>query len=138
MSIAYHPPFGPKLDPMNVGSGHETEKVRDAEKIEGGTAFWEPTIGAVSAIMKRLGYEHSRLLGFDDKLQSEERTLLRYWYGHQLRVNEGKARLDHLPRARVHMIYEKQPNSITLQPFRGAEQRFPEWDYALQQRYGVK
>lgn len=137
VSLAYHPSSGRALDPMNIG-GVDAPKAADEDKIEGGTAFWEPTPGAVIAITRRLGFVHSTLLGYGERLESENKAIGRHWNEHLKKANAGKVKLEKLPEERVHMLFEKTAGSVAIKPFRGGEARLPDWDHALIQRLGLK
>jgi SAM-dependent methyltransferase len=132
LSIAYHPTQSKTLDPMNTGRAKDGEhkQVSDAEKVEGNASFWEPTPGAVKAIMARLGYVHSTLLGYEDELSSEE-TIMRRWRDHEIAVKLGTRPATRLPQARVHMLFEKRKGSIQLASTDVARSRLPQWDQAL-------
>jgi SAM-dependent methyltransferase len=133
LSMAFHPPSRRPLDPMNTGRKADADdagEITDADKVEGDSAFWEPTPGAVKAILRRLGYEHQKVLGYDENLVSEN-TILRRWHDHLNKVNSGARKLDDIPRARVHMLFEKEAGSIQLAERNVAEARIPEWDQAL-------
>jgi SAM-dependent methyltransferase len=133
-SFAYHNPDTERLDPMNISSGHEEKPVEDFEKIEGKAGFWEPTAGAVKAIMRRLGFTDSRLLGYGENLVSEE-DAMHLWYKHLRNTAAGKGSLDRVPRSRVHMLFEKRPGSIVLRPFKDAEAELPAWDVAWRRKF---
>jgi SAM-dependent methyltransferase len=131
LSIAYHPPGSGPLDPMNVRGATNPDPANDADKIEGNTAFWEPTPGAVKVMTRRLGFGHARLIGYGERLESERKTVARHWTRHLQRANEGEERLDRLPRERVHMLFEKTQGQITIKDFSTVEERLPLWDVAL-------
>ena len=131
MSLAYHPQSSQELDPMNTGRSQvEGGAAADDEKIEGNASFWEPTPGAVKTIMRRLGYTHATLLGYEDDLVPES-TIMRRWHDHEAAVKAGKRKPTTLPQARVHMLFEKVPNSIRLVSPEEARRRLPAWDQAL-------
>lgn len=137
LSLAYHPPGGKRLDPMNVARVDDPEGAK-MRKVEGDTAFWEPTPGAVAAIARRLGFKHATLLGYDEDLVSERRILARCWKQHAKKLRAGDAKLGTLPRARVHMLFEKRAGSIELQDLAGGEARLPKWDVALRKSLGLE
>jgi SAM-dependent methyltransferase len=134
LSVAYHPTQSKTLDPMNTGRAKDGvhAKVSDAEKIEGNASFWEPTPGAVKAIMARLGYVHATLLGYEDELVSEE-TIMHRWRDHEIAVKLGARSATRLPQARVHMLFEKHKGSIKVASIDVARARLPRWDQALLQ-----
>lgn len=136
MSIAYHPAGGKALDPMNTGRSKDGSEgraaVADKDKIEGKTAFWEPTPGAVAAIARRLGYVHGTLLGYGDDFDTESETIAQSWQTHLSEINAGKARMDKLPEARVHMLFEKKKGSVPIKGLGSGEYRIPQWDQAMQ------
>lgn len=132
LSVAYHYPEAPALDPMNVSSAVSEAKVEDRQKIEGSTGFWEPTPGAVAAIVRRLGYVHSRLLGYDEDMVSEERIMARVWARHLAETQAGAVPFERLPTGRLHMLFEKRAGSIlTDEPLDSAHVPLPKWDTAL-------
>jgi SAM-dependent methyltransferase len=131
LSIAYHPPGNRPLDPMNIRAAGDHDPANDREKIEGNTAFWEPTPGAVKVITQRLGFVHATLIGYGERLESERKALTRHWTRHLQRANEGKERLDRLPRERVHMLFEKKQGLIAIKDLSTAGERLPPWDVAL-------
>jgi ubiquinone/menaquinone biosynthesis C-methylase UbiE len=133
-SFAYHNPDAKRLDPMNISSGHEEKPVEDFEKIEGKAGFWEPTAGAVKAIMRRLGFKDARLLGYGESLVSED-DAMHLWYRHLRSTAAGTESLDRVPRSRVHMLFEKRPGSILLRPFKDAEALLPAWDVAWRRKF---
>lgn len=132
LSIAYHPTGHRALDPLNLKKPEAdgSVNVADKEKIEGDTAFWEPTPGAVKAIMQRLGFAHSQILGFGEELESED-SIMRIWNRHLKRVNAGKERLDKLPRGRVHMLFQREPGAIVFKDMASGLSRVPSWDEAM-------
>ncbi len=132
LSIAYHPTGHRALDPLNLKKPDADGAlgVADKDKIEGDTAFWEPTPGAVKTIMQRLGFAHSEILGFGEDMESED-SVMRLWNRHLARVNAGKERLDKLPRGRVHMLFQRQPGSIKLKDMSSGLSRIPSWDEAM-------
>jgi SAM-dependent methyltransferase len=129
LSMAYHPPGGSALDPMNLVQPGKA--ARDKDKVEGDVAFWEPTVGAVIAITSRLGFGYSKVLGFGEKLESENEVLASTWQRHQGKLLAGKAQPNTLPRARVHLLLEKSKNSIALKDVETAARALPTWDVAL-------
>jgi SAM-dependent methyltransferase len=131
LSIAHHPPGHPSLDPMNLTVTSKMAENENPTKIEGDTAFWEPSPGAVKAIMRRLGFVHAKLLGYGEKLEPEKRVIFRRWYQH-LRQNAGRVRFDSIPRDRVHMLFEKSGGSIRIKDLACGVDRLPTWDVALQ------
>jgi SAM-dependent methyltransferase len=132
LSVAYHPSGGKALDPMNTTNGTDGRAtVADKEKIEGQTAFWEPTPGAVAAIARRLGYVHGTLLGYGDDFDTESETIAQCWQKQMSAINAGKARMDKLPQARVHMLFEKKKGSISIKGLGSGEYRIPQWDQAM-------
>jgi SAM-dependent methyltransferase len=135
LSLAYHPPGRRALDPMNVNSVADAlgagKRIADGEKIEGDTAFWEPTPGAIKAIAGRLGYTSQTLIGYGENLMSEAEAIARGWNSHMEKVAAGKASIERLPRQRVHMLFERKPGSITLKNLKHGAQRIPEWDHAM-------
>ena len=137
LSVAYHYPKAPALDPMNLArpgaADPEAEAEGDRRKIEGSSGFWEPTPGAVTAIVRRLGYGHARLLGYDEDLVPESTILERVWARHLSEVEAGKAELEHLPRGRLHMLFEKAQGSIGVEePLESGRVPLPKWDVGLQ------
>lgn len=131
VSIAYHPPGTKALDPMNAGGTKPDAKIVDKDKIEGDTAFWEPTPGAVIAIMRRLGFVHSTVLGYNENFESERRATQKATTRLADRVKKGKASAEELPRARVHMLFEKTAGSIKIGNLADGDKLLPEWDDAL-------
>jgi hypothetical protein len=134
LSVAYHYPAAPFLDPMNIARhGGESEAAgNDKRKIEGDSGFWEPTPGAVAAITSRLGFVHARLLGYDEDLVPEEVILDRVWTRHLSDVAAGKALLEHLPRGRLHMLFEKERDAIKVDELKLGRVPLPKWDVGLQ------
>jgi SAM-dependent methyltransferase len=134
LSVAYHYPAAPFLDPMNIARhGGESEAAgNDKRKIEGDSGFWEPTPGAVAAITSRLGFAHARLLGYDEDLVPEEVILDRVWTRHLSDVAAGKALLEHLPRGRLHMLFEKERDAIKVDELKLGRVPLPKWDVGLQ------
>jgi hypothetical protein len=135
LSIAYHPPGKRELDPMNVRLMGETDSASDKQKVEGKTAFWEPTPGAIKVIMRRLGFGFERLVGYGERLDSEKKALSYNWSRHIKRVIAGRGHLSELPRERVHMIFEKKRGSVSLLDLREAPQRLPPWDVAMHRSF---
>jgi SAM-dependent methyltransferase len=136
LSIAFHPPGRRALDPMNTGrkaDGSDTTPVSDADKVEGNSSFWEPTPGAVKAMLRRLGYVHSKVIGYDEELVNEQ-AIVKKWHEHLTQVDRGERKLTDLPRARVHMLFEKEAGSIEVAEMRSAESRVPKWDRAMRRR----
>lgn len=134
LSVAYHYPAAKALDPMNIARhGGEPEPAGDDKrKIEGDSGFWEPTPGAVAAITRRLGFTHARLLGYDEDLVSEEAILERVWARHLSEVAAGKALFEHLPRGRLHMLFEKEAGAIGVDKLELGQVALPKWDVGLQ------
>ncbi len=133
LSMAYHPTKAAVLDPMNTGRKAELSdrgQITDKDKVEGNSAFWEPTPGAVKAMLGRLGYIHHTLIGYDEDLRSQDAIMAR-WREHETGVKRGRRSATNLPEARVHMLFEKQAGSIRLVPPDVARSRIPSWDHAL-------
>ena len=131
LSLAYHPPVGEALDPMNLESRDGKGSISDSDKIEGHTGFWEPTPGAVRTICRRLGFRHARLFGYGEDLKSETRTVVRSWAGQAARAVTRRAIIHQVPLSRVHMLFEREPGGIDLcDPF-GADLRLPDWEQAV-------
>lgn len=133
VSIAYHPAAAAILDPMNTGRKVDAQRaapITDDDKVQGGSAFWEPTPGAVKAMLRRLGYLHETLFGYDELLLSQDAVMQR-WREHEAAVRAGTRRPTDLPQARVHMLFEKRAGSIRLVPKSAARARIPAWDHAL-------
>ncbi len=128
LSVAYHDPAGEFLDPTNIGT--ERDAV-DKLKLEGGSGFWEPTPGAVTAIVGRLGFEHATLIGYGDRFHSERTMVDGTRAKHLARADDGRVTIERLPRGRVHMLFEKQKGTIAVRERRDA--KFPAWDVALQE-----
>ncbi len=124
--LAYHYPGGESLDPMNVkrfsGKNHGNKKV------EGETGFWEPTPGAVKAIMQRLRYRFNEILGYGDDLVDESTVIARHWSKYLASTKSGQAKPIKLSTTRVHMISGK---SEGIRIKNKDDIRFPEWDIAL-------
>jgi SAM-dependent methyltransferase len=137
LSIAYHAPVGPALDPMNISSpvtqGLKGESGSQVKKIEGETGFWEPTPGAIVAIARRLGYAHWRLLGYSTSFVPESTIIERSWKRHLKALRDGTCDMHELPRTRVHMILEKVRNSVLRDDLSG-HVKLPEWDLAIRSR----
>jgi hypothetical protein len=55
------------------------------------------------------------------------------WTKHLKAVNQGRATLDMLPRARLHMMFERKANVIKLHDLEDFASRLPQWDEALLQ-----
>ena len=138
LSLAYHPTVGDALNPKNVGPPQRHDGSRYSEKRatgggnEGQIGFWEPTPGAVSAICRRFGYNHARLLGYGEQFSSGTKTVAREWAVHLAKWMTGKAIFHQIPLTRVHMIVEKSPCSIELKGPLRSNIGFPVWDLALQ------
>jgi len=133
LSLAYHPTSAATLDPMNTGRKadlNDLGTVTDKDKVEGNSAFWEPTPGAVKAILSRLGYAHHTLLGYDEGLESQD-EVMRHWRAHESAVAAGREKATRVPEARVHMLFEKAEGSIRIAPQSVARTRIPAWDHAL-------
>lgn len=128
-SIAYHPAGSNPLDPMNLAFETTLPNLSDDAKIEGPSGFWEPTLGAVKQIMRRLGFSNSCVVGYDEDFARVGRTYLR-----------GARRLlweRQMPMGRVHMIFCKDDNAMDqiITPIQDTE--IPKWDEEMAQNIGL-
>lgn len=132
LSLAYHYPGGEALDPLNVR--RSTCDSQHSMKVEGSVGFWEPTPGAVRAIMKRIGYGICEVLGYDEDLVDEAEILTRFSSKMGGKVLSGLS-LVSLPTTRVHMVFGK---SELIIPQDRRVLTLPDWDFALLEAMGQR
>lgn len=138
LRLAYHTVEAKSLSAKNFLGPLHTDaseslhgKHADPDSYSGQTSFWEPTPGAVAAMCRWFGYEHTRIIGYGDKFDSETPTVLRKWAKHVEARVKGRRRPEQLPLARVHMVVEKSLGLIRVGNPLAETTEFPEWDLAL-------
>lgn len=139
ISMAYHNPVAEKLDPMNIARGGNLEPLEPLEpldaagenKIESSSGFWEPTIGAVRAIVCRHGINNWLTVGYGDRFSSGFPTGLRKW-GTQAWRYACRRKITHqVPVGRVHAMAWRSGSAVGLSDPGTAASRIPSWDLAM-------
>ena len=87
----------------------------------GKSLFWCPTPYAVTTIVRECGFEHTKVLGYNDALWPEWNLVL--WHLARKLVRPSTATY-----ARVHMIAERTLGSIQFKHRDLREARLPAWD----------
>lgn len=132
ISLAYHNPLSNYLDPSNLRQTiHSKEK---AKKIEAASGFWEPSIGATKAILRRCGFTGYNLLGFGDDFNSEIKQTFLSWASFFKQSIKRQTKSYQLPIARVHVLFWKEGKQIMLGDLGKARSNLPQWDLAINER----
>lgn len=107
-SVAYHR--------GEVRSGHAAGQPQSRKSL-----YWCPTPFAVETIVRECGFEHTKVLGYNEGLWPEGALVL--WHLARKLVRPSTAMF-----ARVHMTAERSPGSIRFKHADLRQGRLPEWD----------
>jgi len=127
LSFAVHPPHGDSLDPMNTAPAGAHAGKDDAIKVEGNTAFWEMTPGAVKTILGRLGFRYFKILGYGERFLSEKQ-ILKKKNTRDIFHAEDSDRI--FSNERLHMIASRNPVDTWIDPDFNSRELIPSWDFA--------
>lgn len=104
LRLAHHP-VTPILDPTNLRLG------MNKEKIEGLSAFWEPTMAAVASVGHSFGFTKSKSLGYGKHFWSANKQVI-----HSLRemVTQSIRHMAHptIPTARIHALLTESDDTL--------------------------
>lgn len=124
-SVAYHRTETDVLTTANLipAGTHSPEQIVGAQSQGGKSLFWCPTPYAVKTIVRECGFEHTKVLGYNEGLWPERNLILWHLARKLLRPST-------VTYARVHMTAERSPGSIRYKHADLRDAQLPEWDAA--------
>lgn len=128
LSVATHPSRGSRLDPMNTGSFISPDEKAEAKKVEGATAFWEMTPGAVKTILRRLGFQVFIILGYGEKFSPEAKVVAKH-FNQDGFYKTKKSGGDSIRRERVHMVASRDTSIKWINNDFHRQFSIPDWDF---------
>jgi len=139
ISIAYHNPVAEKLDPMNIEESADSAVTGtdDENKIESSSGFWEPTIGAVRAIVRRNGFYDYKIFGYGDRFTSGSVTAFSKWGSHLYRLIARRDISHQIPVGRLHAMFFKKGKAVSVSKPSQAISKIPAWDLAMIEKCGI-
>ena len=123
-SLAYHRTETNVLDTANlIPPGTLSPEEMVGKKHGGRSVFWCPTPYAVKTIVRKWGFEHTKVLGYNEGLWPQRNLIL--WHLARKLVRPSTVTF-----ARVHMTAERSPGSIRYKHADLRDAQLPEWDAA--------
>lgn len=138
LSIAAHA-YTEKLDETNLNISQDYSTTGnndiDVKKHEGHSGFWDLTPGAVKVMMRRVGFNSSKIIGYDETFRSEFSTVILRTAAKIRNILVDKRNYQ-LPHSRVHMFFYKEALSgIIPSELKNGHLNIPSWDIGIRQRY---